>query len=100
MELIRYKPGEALRWLEMGAEGFRKGAQRKGKSVVRREGERSIGKDVRDVAGVLMGMGKGALADLLHRQAEASEYVLSETDLEIITPGRIRRIPYVQVRSI
>ena len=90
VELIRYKPGEAMRWLELGAQDLKKNASRQRKSVIRREGERSIGRDVRDVAGALMGMGKGAVADFLSRQAQASEYVLHEEFFEIITPGRIR----------
>jgi hypothetical protein len=100
VELIRYKPGEAIRWLELGAQDLRKSAQRKGKSLVRREGERSIGKDVRQVAGALMGMGKGALADILHHQAQASEYILHDSYFEIVTPNRIRSFKYDSVASI
>lgn len=100
MDLIRYKPGEAMRWLEIGAEDFRRGAKRKSKSVVRREGERSIGREVREVAGALMGIGKSAVAEFLHRQAEASEYVLHEDHFEIVTPNRIRSVRYASVRSI
>jgi len=100
VELVRYKPGEAIRWLELGAQDLKKTAKRKGKSLVRREGERNLGKDVRDVAGVLVGMGKGALADLLHRQAEASEYVLHDDLFEIVSPGRVRSIKYSVVKSI
>lgn len=100
MELVRYKPGEAIRWLEMGAEDFRKSAQRKSKSLVRREGERTIGQDVRDVAGALVGIGKGAIAELLHKQADASEYVLHDDHIEIITPTRIRSIRYSAVQAI
>ena len=100
MELIRYKPGEAIRWLELGAQDLKKGAKRKGKSVMKREGQRTISRDISEVAGVLMGMGKGALADMLHHQAEASEYVLHDDRFEVITPGRIKSVKYSQVRSI
>ena len=97
---MRYKPGEAIRWLELGAHDLKKSAQRKGKSVLRREGERTIGRDVREVAGAIMGMGRGAIADLLHRQAEASEYVLHEDHFEVITPGRIKSVKYSHVRAM
>ena len=100
VELVRYKPGEAIRWLEMGAQDLKKSARRKGKSIVRREGERSIGRDISQAAGVLMGMGKGALADLIHHQAESSEYVLHDDRFEVVTPGRIKSVKYSQVRSI
>lgn len=100
MEDVRYKPGEAIRWLQTGAGEIRKSAKRHGKSFAKREGARSFGKDLRDVAGVLTDLGKSALAELAHRQAEASEYVLHETEAEIVSGGRLRTVPYASVRSI
>jgi hypothetical protein len=100
VELIRYKPGEAIRWLQIGAEDFKKDAQRKGKSVIRREGERTIQRDVKEVAGAIWGMGKGALTDLIHRQAEATEYILHEEMFELVSPGQIRSIKYSVVKAI
>jgi hypothetical protein len=100
LEAVRYKPGEAIRWLEIGAQDLKRKSKRQGKSLMKREGERNLGQDVRDVAGVLVGMGKGALADLLHRQAEASEYVLHEDSFEIVTSGRVKSITYKSVKSI
>jgi hypothetical protein len=100
VELVRYKPGEAIRWLQLGAQDLKKNAQKKGKSLVRREGERSFGKDFSDAAGALMGMGRGALADLMHMQSEASEYVLQDDHFEIVTPGRIKSYKYDSIKSI
>ncbi len=79
---------------------MKRNAKRQGKSLMKREGDRNLGQDVRDVAGVLVGMGKGALADLLHRQAEASEYVLQEDAFEILASGRVKSIKYAAVKSI
>ncbi|HZH98541.1 MAG TPA: hypothetical protein VEX38_06180, partial [Fimbriimonadaceae bacterium] len=100
MDAVRYKPGEAFRWLEIGAEDIRKNAQRKGQSLVRREGERNIGRDVRQAAGALMDMGKSALADLMHKQALANEYILLDDRLEIVNSGRVRGVPYDDVQAI
>lgn len=100
MELVRYRPGEAIRWLETGAQDFRKSAQRHGKSLVRREGERTIPKDFKQAAGALMDMGKSAIVDLMHHQAQASEYILHDDKFEISSSGRIRSIPYSEVTSI
>jgi hypothetical protein len=100
VEPVRYKPGEAIRWMELGAQDLKKNAKRKGKSLVRREGERNIGRDVREAAGVLVDMGKGALADLIHRQAEASEYAFHEDMFEVISPGRLRSVKYDLVKAI
>ena len=38
MELVRYRPGEAIRWLETGAENIRKGAQNKGMNLIKQAG--------------------------------------------------------------
>ncbi len=100
MESVRYKPGEGIRWLELGAQEWKKSAKKKGKNLVKRDGGRNLGEDVRDAASLLMGMGKGALADLIHRQAEASEYVFQDEVLEILTSGKIRSVPYGSVKSI
>lgn len=100
MELIRYKPGEAIRWLETGAQDKLKNAKRKGKSVVRREGERTIGRDLKEVAGAMMELGKSAMADLIHKQAEATEYVLFEDHFEARTGSRVKSIAYQDVEHI
>lgn len=100
MEAIRYKPGEAVRWLEVGADDLRKQARESGGRLVRRAGERTIGRDIRDAAGVILGMGKSALADLLHHQAQAAEYVLHEDRVEVVTTSSTRVIRYDQVTGM
>lgn len=100
VELIRYRPGEAIRWLETGAKDIRKSAGRQSKSLVRREGERSIGIDIRQAAGALVDMGKSALAELAHKQAMASEYVLFDDHFEIISSGRGKSFDYDEIISI
>lgn len=100
MEPIRYKPGEAIRWLETGADDLRRQAKRQTAGVVERTGDRNFGTDIRDVAGALIGFGKGALADILHRQAEASEYLVFPDRLEVVSPSGIRYIPFADMVSM
>ena len=100
IEVVRYKPGEAIRWLESGSEKIRKGALQKAQSVIRREGARSFGRDVREVAGAIFGAGSAAMADFAHRQASASQYVLGETSFEVVKPTGNRRVTYEEVKSI
>ena len=97
MEPIRYRPGEAVRWLEVGAADSRRSAKRQGRSIVRREGSRTIGRDLRDAAGVIFELGKSALADLAHRQAQASEIVLQEETFTISNPAKNQTIRYDDV---
>lgn len=79
---------------------MRKNAARTGKRLIQREGDRNIGRDFRDAAGVLIDLGKSALAELSHRQAQASEYVFHDDRFEVITPSRITSVRYDQVKQI
>src|SRR5262245_2283441 len=100
MDLVRYKPGEAIRWLETGAQALRKQAKRQGSRVLQRQGHRDVQTDIKDVAGALFGFGKSALADLIHRQLEASEYVLHPDRLEVCGPTGARYVPYQEIQEI
>lgn len=99
-EVVRYKPGEAVRWLGTGSEEIRRTALQKAQSVFKREGARSFGRDVREVAGAIFGAGTAAVADLAHRQAIASQYALDDEGFEVIKPTGNRRIKYSEVKSI
>jgi hypothetical protein len=104
MEPIRYKPGEAIRWLETAADTFRKSAKHKGKDAVDPKRDRSdfkkVGASVADAAGAIYDLGKGAWADMLHRQAEASEYVLQEEHFDVVKGGSIKSVEYKRVIEI
>lgn len=100
MEPIRYQPGEAVRWLTLGAEDLRGSAEKQGKSVWSRSGERSIGKDLRQTAGAIADLGKSAVAEFLHQQAEAGEYVLYEDRFEIISGNNVKTVKYAEILSI
>jgi hypothetical protein len=100
MELIRYKPGEAVRWLESGAKDMLRDAKKKGKQIMHPQGERNIGKDLAQAAGAVMDVGKSALAELRRRQAEATEYVLGEASFEMMRPGSLRTLTYASIQGI
>lgn len=102
MESIRYRPGEALRWLETGAANIRRGAQAKGKSIVVAPpmDAKGIGQGLVTAATALVDLGKGAYAELIHRQVEASEYVLQEDRFDVVTGSSIKSITYDRIRSI
>jgi hypothetical protein len=100
MNPIRYRPPDALRWLEIGAGDVRRNAQRQGASIVRREGQRTIGKDLRQAAGAIVDIGRSALAELAGSQALATEYVLYDDRFEVVRAGNVRAVPYERVRDI
>lgn len=90
MEIVRYRPGEAIRWLKTGAEDMRKQAKR----LFGKASESDVKGGLRNAAGALFGYGKSAVADLVHRQLEASEFVLHEDRLEVIGSTGTRYFPY------
>src|SRR4051794_8913856 len=98
MEPIRYKPGEAIRWLETGAEANRKSAKQKGKDVFAPGS--TAGAKVGQGFGALIDLGKGTWADILHKQAEASEYVLQDDRFDVVSGSSIKTIPYAEVKKI
>ncbi len=98
MEPIRYKPGEAIRWLETGAEANRKSAKQKTRDVFA-PGVPTGAKLGQGVA-ALIDLGKGAWADVLHKQAEASEYVLQEERFDVVSGNSIKSVPYDEIRTI
>jgi hypothetical protein len=100
MDLIRYRPGEAIRWLETGAQSSRKTAAEKGRSLVRSDSGDTIGSQLKKAAGALFDVGRGAYTDLLHRRAQAGEFLLHEAFFEIESSGRTQRVNYDQVLSI
>ncbi|MEA2552344.1 MAG: hypothetical protein QOJ65_520 [Fimbriimonadaceae bacterium] len=103
MEPIRYKTGEAIRWLKTGAQAIRKEAREKGRQVV----QSGAPKDVRDVggrvaaaAGAVMDFGKSAWADLKHSELEHTEYVLTDEGFDIVKGSSIKSVPYERVEKI
>lgn len=98
MELVRYRPGEAIRWLQTGAENIRREARTKGKTVV--EDGKTFGESIKTAANAMFEFGKGAYADLMHSQAEANEFVLHEKHVDIVRNGTIKSIEYAAVKSM
>lgn len=100
MSTVRYKPGDAIRWLEGGADRIRESSWRKATSVFRREGARSVGRDVREVAGALWDAGSATVTEFMRKQADASEYVFGEDALTVSGLTGQRSVPYSSMRKI
>jgi hypothetical protein len=98
MEPIRYKPGEAIRWLETGADANMKAARQKGRDmfIPGTPASAKLGQGV----GALIDLGKGAWADMVHKQAEASEYVLQDDRFDVVAGNSIKTVPYAEIKKI
>jgi hypothetical protein len=102
VELVRYRAGEAIRWLQTGAENIRRGATAKGRAAATANASdsRSFGENLKSAAGALLDYSKGAYADVIHRQVEASEYVLSDRHFDVVRGGNMQTISYDRVHAI
>jgi len=101
VELVRYRPGEAIRWLETGAENIRKGAQNKGMNLFKQGVDsKTFGENLKTAAGVIFDFGKGTYADMVHKHAEDSEFVLQDKQFDIVSGGNMKTILYERVVSV
>lgn len=79
---------------------MRKNAKRQGSAVLARAGARNMGTDIKEAAGAIFDFGKSALAEIMHRQAQASEYLLFEDRFEVVSSTGIRVVPYTEVADM
>lgn len=101
-ELVRYRPGQAVRWLQTGADTIRKGASARGKSIVGQTGsdQRPLTENVRVAAGAIFDFGRSAYADMLHSQAQAQEFILLDDRVDIVRGSNVKTIPYALIKAI
>ena len=99
---MRYRPGEALRWLQTGADNIRKAAGERGRSVIRQTGTAQKGtvENLKTAAGALADLGRSAYAEVLHRQAEAMEYVLLDDRLDLVKGSKIESVPWDSIKGV
>ena len=101
-EVVRYRVDEAIRWLDTGANQMRKDAAAAGKSAAQTVGPdfRAVGQSLKKAAASARDYGRGAVADMAHRRAEAVEYVLDEDHFDIVRGGAIQTIRYSDLKTI
>ncbi|MBI5708166.1 MAG: hypothetical protein HZC36_14385 [Armatimonadetes bacterium] len=100
MDVIRYRPAEAVKWLSHGAGHLRKEAARQSGSILRREGTRTIQKDLMDAAEVLLGVGKSAIAEIMHVGAAGVEYILHKDRFEVHKGNSMKVYRYKDVMAM
>jgi hypothetical protein len=102
MEIVRYRPGEAIRWLRTSGEKIRQDAQSRTRSAVQQHstGDRPVMENIRNLSGAVFNVGKGAYAQMVHHLAEGNEYVLQEKHLDIVTGNSIKTLPYDRICGV
>ncbi len=97
---VYYKPAEVIGLLGEDSEEYRHKARQKGREISRATTERNLTGGLKQAAGAMWDFGRGALADLLHRQAEGTGYVLDADGFEAKTMTGRKRIGYKDVTDI
>jgi hypothetical protein len=97
METVRYRPGEALRWLKVEGDARKRGASERGRGV---SGGGDFKEKIGAAAGAAVEYGRGAYARMLHEKAQGSEYVLTDDRFEIVHGNQIKAVPYANVRAV
>jgi hypothetical protein len=102
VEIVRYKPGEAVRWLQTEADRLRSDAKASGKAATEPSSVDFAGftELIKNAAGAVLNLGKSAYADLAHLRANATEYAFLDQHMDVVTGSNIRTIPYAAIKQI
>jgi hypothetical protein len=102
METIRYRPGEAIRWIQIEAERIRLDAKAQTKSATDPVTPDFAGfqKSVKNAAGAVFNLGRSAYAEIAKMRASESEYVLLEDRFDIVRGNSLKSIMYSEVKKI
>jgi len=61
---------------------------------------KGFGENLKSAAGAILDFSRGAYTDVMHRQAEASEYVLHDKHVDIVRGSNIKSVAYERVTGI
>jgi hypothetical protein len=102
VEIVRYKPGEAIRWLQTEADRLRSDAKANGKAATEPNTIDFAGfaELIKNAAGAVLNLGKSAYADLAHLKANATEYVFLDDRMDVVSGPNIKAIYYTSVKQI
>lgn len=99
---MRYKPGEAIRWLQTEAGRLKSDAKASGRAAAEPSSVdmHGITETVKNAASAVFNLGRSAYAEMAHLRANASEFVLLEDRMDIVAGTSIKAIPYSSVKKI
>jgi hypothetical protein len=102
VEIVRYKPGEAIKWLQTEAGRLKSDAKASGRAAAEPSAVdmQGITDTVKNAASAVFNLGRSAYAEMAHLRANASEFVLMEDRMDIVSGSSIKAIPYANVKKI
>ncbi|MBI1332910.1 MAG: hypothetical protein GC165_08520 [Armatimonadetes bacterium] len=102
MEIVRYKPGEAIRWFQTEAGRLKSDAKASGRAATEPQSVdmQGISETVKNAASAVFNLGRSAYAEMAHIRANASEFVLLDDRMDIVSGTSIKAVPYSSVKKI
>lgn len=99
MKTVTYRAPELLRWFETGSQEAYKSALRKGRALPATQSGHWQ-KGVAKAASAALDLGKGAVADIVHRTAEQTVYKFYEDKFTIAGGMSLLTVHYRDVSSV
>ena len=97
MPTVTYRPPDLLHWFSTGSHEALASAKRKGKAMAK--GGATVKENIFRAASAAADLGRGAAADLVHRQAD-TVYKLHDDHMDVRTPLSQQSVRYASVTRI
>lgn len=99
MPTVTYRPPDVLHWFSTGSQEAMQSAKRKGKALTKK-GDSSVKQKLFQAASLAADLGRGAGADLIHRQAAETVYRLHDDHLLVRSPLSQTELEYGEITAI
>lgn len=99
-ETVVYVPSPCIRWLETGAGGLKEQAKGKARDAKSSFADRRYGDTLLSTVSAAVGAGKAALAEIMTKRGEATEYRFERDYFELGGFFKSVTIPYADVTKI
>jgi len=100
MGAVYYKPADVLHWFGEDAKSAKSEAKRKGKDLVKATTEAGIVSGLKQAAATAASFGRGAIGELVQRQAGETGYTLFDAGFEVADMVKTKKVDYSAVRQI
>ncbi|MCH8977792.1 MAG: hypothetical protein IH945_00925 [Armatimonadetes bacterium] len=100
MPTVTYRPPDILHWFSTGSQEAIDSALRKGRALTKSAAESSVKQNIIRAAGVAADIGRGAAAEVLHRQAVDTVYKLHDEQMDVRGATGTRTIAYESITAI
>lgn len=100
MQTVTYRPPDILHWFSTGSQEALESAMRRSKDLTKKAGESTVKENILKAASVASELGRGAAADIVHRQAAETVYKLYDDEIEVRGPVSSYTVKYDAIYEI